>query len=142
MKECLSGQLNLAITGFMLLVFMTTHPLPVTLLDSYAYYATGNLDSPHSVFEFCTTVEVNTNVVFSSFCSCGSQAVSSLLTGLNDDSGILSCGVVGLKRTWVQKLSSGLLLMFMTTPLLQITLRVRVTSTSWLRMGRWRPRPP
>ena len=103
-------------------------PLPVTLLDSYAYYATGNLDSPNSVFEFCTPVEVNMNVVFSFFCSCGSQAVS-----LNDDSGILSwLGVIGLKRTWVQKLSSCLLLMFMTTPLLQITLRVRVTSTSWL----------
>ena len=27
MKECLSGQLNVAITGFMLLVFMTIHPL-------------------------------------------------------------------------------------------------------------------
>ena len=26
MKECKSGQLNWAITGFMLLVFMTTHP--------------------------------------------------------------------------------------------------------------------
>ena len=26
MKECLSGQRNLIITGFMLLVFMTTHP--------------------------------------------------------------------------------------------------------------------
>ena len=25
-KECLSGQLNLAISGFMLLVFMTTQP--------------------------------------------------------------------------------------------------------------------
>ena len=33
-------------------------PLPVTLLDSYAFYATGNLASPHSVFEFCTPVEV------------------------------------------------------------------------------------
>ena len=128
------------------LVFARVHdhsPLPVTLLDSYAFYATGNLDSPHSVFEFCTPVEVNMNVVFSFFCSCVSQAVNSLLTGLNDDFGILSwLGVVGLKRTWVQKLTSGLLLRFMTTPLFQIPRRVRVTSTSWLRMGRRRPRPP
>ena len=42
--------------------------------------------------------------------------MSSLLTVPNDDSGILSrLGVVGLKRTWDQKLSSGLLLTFMST---------------------------
>ena len=41
-----------------------------------------------------------------------------LLTVPNDDSGILlSLGVAGLKRTWAQKLSSGLLLKFMTTQL-------------------------
>ena len=46
--------------------------------------------------------------------------MSSLLTVPNDDSGILSwLGVVGLKKTWDQKLSSGLLLTFMTVHLFQ-----------------------
>ena len=40
--------------------------------------------------------------------------MSSLLTGPNDDSGILSrLGVVGLKWIWDQKLFSGMLLTFM-----------------------------
>ena len=42
--------------------------------------------------------------------------MSSLLSVPNDDHGMLSwLGVVGLKKTWDQKLSSGLLLTIMST---------------------------
>ena len=57
--------------------------------------------------------------------------MNSLLTVPNDDSGILSwLGVVGLKRTWDQKLSCGLLLMFMTTQLFHF--RFAITEQFWL----------
>ena len=60
-----------------------------------------------------------------------SEAVSSLLTVPNDDSGILSrLGVVGLKRTWDQKLSSGSLLTFMSTHFFQF--RFAETEQCWL----------
>ena len=50
------------------------------------------------------------------FCCCVSEEVSSLLSVPNDDPGILSwLGVVGLKKNWDQKLSSGLLLTIMST---------------------------
>ena len=58
--------------------------------DPYAFHATGNLDSPQRVFEFCIPVEVSMDVVVSFFSSSGSEAVSSLLTVPKDDSGILS----------------------------------------------------
>ena len=63
--------------------------------------------------------------------SCGSEAVSSLMTVPNDDPGILSWfGVVGLRRTWDQKLSSGLLLTFTVTLLFQF--RIADTEQCWL----------
>ena len=64
--------------------------VPFGACGSYAFHAIGNLDSPHRVFEFCIPVEVSMDVVVSFFCSCGSEAVNSLLTVPNDDSGILS----------------------------------------------------
>ena len=60
------------------------------------------------------------DVVVSFSSSSGSETVSSLLSVPNDDSGILSwLSVVGLERTWDQKLSSGLLLTFMSTHFFQ-----------------------
>ena len=80
----------------------------------------GILDSPHSVVEFCIPVEVSMDGFFLILSFSGSEAVCSLLTFLNDDSGILSwLGVVGLKRTCDQKLSPGLLLTFRITLLFQ-----------------------
>ena len=71
------------------------------------------------------------DVVVSFSSSSGSEAVSSLLFVPNDDSGILSwLGVVGLKRTWDQELSSGLLLTFMSTHIFQF--RFAVTEQYWL----------
>ena len=55
---------------------MRTSTVPFGACGSYAFHATGNLDSPQRVFEFFVT---------------------------------------GLKRTWDQKLSSRLLLTFMST---------------------------
>ena len=161
-----------------------------------------NLDSPHRVFEFCIPVEDSMDVIVSFVCS----SVSSVLTVPNDVSAILlRLGVAGLKRTWDQKLSSGLLLTFTITLLFQfrfveteqywlfiltffrtcerlvramllgmsncrpwhstvscqlptvschehpradhfdrspLRVKVKVTSTSWLRMGRRCPTPP
>ena len=48
----------------------------------YAFHATGNLDSPHRVFEFCIPVEVRCLVFFN---SSGSEVVSLQLTVPNDD---------------------------------------------------------
>ena len=79
----------------------------------YPFHATGNLDSPHRVFEFCTPVEVSMDVVVSFSAASGSEAVSSLLTVPNDGSELSWLGFVGLKRTRDQKLSSCLLPTFM-----------------------------
>ena len=57
---------------------------------SYAFHATGNLDSPHRVFEFCIPVEVSMDFVVSFSSSSGSEAVSSLFAVPGDGSGILS----------------------------------------------------
>ena len=90
---------------------------------------TGNLDSPHRVFESCIPVEVSMDVVVS-FLQQGQKQCVPLLTVPNDDSGMLSwLGVVGLKRTWDQKLSSGLLLTFMTVHFFQF--RFAATEQHW-----------
>ena len=67
-------------------------------------YATGNMDSQHHVFEFCISVEVTMDVIVSFFCSSGQkEAVGSVLTVPNDDSGILSrLGVIGLAPSYTQ----------------------------------------
>ena len=66
--------------------------------DPYVFHATGNLDSPHRVFEFCIPIEVSMEVVVSFSNSSVSEAMSLLLTVPTDDSGILSwLGVVCLK---------------------------------------------
>ena len=39
--------------------------VPFGACGSYAFHATGNLDSPHRVFEFCIPAEVSMDVVVS-----------------------------------------------------------------------------
>eukprot|EP00450_Noctiluca_scintillans_P031051 CAMPEP_0194555686 /NCGR_PEP_ID=MMETSP0253-20130528/98365_1 /TAXON_ID=2966 /ORGANISM="Noctiluca scintillans" /LENGTH=716 /DNA_ID=CAMNT_0039403185 /DNA_START=160 /DNA_END=2307 /DNA_ORIENTATION=+ len=86
--------------------------VPFGACGSYAFHATGNLASPHRVFEFCIPVEVSMDVVVSSSSSSGSEAVSSLLTVPNDDSGILSVIPIALFGSEAVRATGSLLLSF------------------------------
>ena len=61
--------------------------VPFGACGSYAFHAIGNLHFP---------VEVSMDVLVSFSSSSGSEAVSSLLTELNDDSGIFLVIPIGL----------------------------------------------
>ena len=86
---------------------------PVSLFASFfAFHATGNLNSTRRVFEFCVPVEVSMDVLVSFSSSSGSEAVSSLLSVPNDDSGMFLVMPIALFISEAVRATGSLLLSF------------------------------